>query len=106
MPPASGYRRGAWSLSTACADTEPLFDLRHDPVGGIEELRVHLLPAPDVSDREELRARRELREALPLHSRPRRSGPALCPDRLRGRRIEPVAKPLRGRVVGAFHCGE
>src|SRR5438552_15265965 len=93
-PPSARRRaRGSRTTSTACADTEALFDLRDDAVRRIEELRVHLVPATDVVDREELLRERELRmraaRVALLDARQHGAEAVVGPDRLCRRRVEP-----------------
>src|SRR5436190_20477076 len=96
---------GTRAASTASGDPERLLDLRDDPVRRVEELRIHLVPAADVADLEELRTRRELLLVLPQDVGVDRAEAVLCPDRLRGRRVEPVHElPRLGLVRGVDGC--
>src|SRR5207245_5071436 len=73
---------GIRAASTASGDSQALLDLRHDPVRRVEELGVHLVPAADEADLEQLRSRRELR-LVPLEDGwVDRAKAVLRPDRL------------------------
>src|SRR5215212_3068924 len=94
-------RAGAAGTATAAlasGASDLALDLRHDPVAGVEELRLHLLPAAERPDREQVRPRRELELARDaLHDG---AVAGLPEDALRRGRVEEVAERLgRGRRV-------
>src|SRR4029077_18392425 len=60
-PRARRRAPGIRAASTASGDPQTLLDLRDYPVRRIKDLRVHLVPAADEADLEQLRPRRELR---------------------------------------------
>src|SRR5579862_9997294 len=109
-PRARARALGIRATSTASGDSEALLDFRHDPVRGVEELRVDLVPAADVADLEQLRRERELRmraaRELLLDRGQDRAEAVLCPDRLRCRRVQPVHELLRGGLVRTLHGGD
>src|SRR5690349_2465238 len=99
VPRARRRALGIRSASTASGHPEALLDLRDDAVRRIEELGVHLGPAADVSDREELRPRRELRLEPTQHVEVDGTEAVLRPDRLRRRRVEPLGELRRRRLT-------
>src|SRR5215208_1793726 len=102
-PPTSAGRRarrpraaGTATAALASGASDLALDRRHDPLARIEELRLHLLPAAERPDREQIRPRRELELAGDaLHD-----GPVarLREDPLRRGGVEEVAeRPCRRR---------
>src|SRR6266540_4608350 len=73
---------GMRATSTASGNSEALLDLRDDPAGRVEELGVHLVPAADVADLEELRPRRELLLVLAQNVHVDRAEAVVGPDGL------------------------
>src|SRR6476660_5834692 len=105
-PRARRRALGSRATSTASGDPQTLLDLRDDPVRRIEEPRVPAIPAADVADLEEPRPRRELLRKPPRDVHVDRAEAVLRPDRLSGRRVEPVDELLRLRLVAAVDSRE
>src|SRR3954469_8934920 len=100
-PRARRRALGIRAASTASGDSERLLDLRDDAVRRVEELRVHLRPAADVADLEQLRARRKVLLELAEDVHVGRPEAVLSPDRLRRGRVQPRDELLRlGLVPG------
>src|SRR5438874_11394000 len=91
-PPSRGERVRVGARSAAASTAKARLDLRHQSAVRVEELLLHLRPAAEVVDGEELRPHREA-EAL---VRAREDGPvaALREELLRGRRVEILHEPL------------
>src|SRR5215204_24338 len=90
-------RAGAAGTATAAlasGASDLALDLRHDPVAGVEELRLHLLPAAERPDCEQVRPRRELELARDALHDGAVSG--LREDALRRGGVEEVAERLGG----------
>src|SRR2546430_1858797 len=106
-PPRARRRAlGIRAASTASGNPQRLLDLADDPVRRIEELGVHLVPAADVADLEELRARWELLLVLAQNVHVDWAEAVVGPDGLSGRRVQPVDELRRLRLVAGVHGGE
>src|SRR5262245_46012420 len=103
-PPSTSATRGARAAAgvrrAAASTAKARLDLRHQAGVRVEELLLHLRPAAQIVDGEELRPHREA-EALG-RTPDYRAITALREELLRGRRVEVPEKRLRVRLVLAF----
>src|SRR5206468_8176124 len=92
-----GVRAAAGARTAAASTAKARLDLRHQPLVRVEELLLHLRPAAEILDREQLRPDREA-EAL-VRTRDHRPVTALREQPLRRRRVQVLHERLRGRLV-------